>query len=293
MMSIFEQIESGKLISPITGSRLQFGADNLCLVGETRSERFPLLNGTVPVLLKNPHWYDRYMADAPRMLEEYRAAAGGQPARHRRPRDHGIYSARAAQAMQSVFDPLPDSALCLSVGGGPSRAHPNLCNLNIGAFPNVDVIADAHSLPYAENSVDAVFSAAVFEHLHTPTDAAAEIYRVLRPGGRIFIDSPFAFVYHGYPHHYQNYTITGHRLLFERQGFTVLDSGVSGGPAYAITQLVNNFIREYTSGLHGWIFKRLWRAAVPLIRRIDRRERHAEKAYLLASNTYVVAEKPE
>lgn len=293
MKPMAAQIESGALISPTSGLPLRFGTDKQCLLSDDGSESFPFLNGTVPVLLNDPQWAARYAADAPHMLDEYRAANGTMAAKRRRPRDRGIYSARAASAMRSVFDPLPDSALCLSIGGGPGRAHPSLCNLNIGPFPNVDIIADAHRIPYADNSVDAVYSAAVFEHLHMPDRAAAEIHRILRPGGQAFINSPFIFVYHGYPHHYQNYTLTGHRLLFERQGLTILDADVSNGPAFAVTQIMNHFIREYTSGMHGWLFKRLWRAASVLIRRIDRRERYAEKAHLLAANTYVVLEKPE
>jgi hypothetical protein len=105
----------------------------------------------------------------------------------------------------------------------------------------------------------------------------------------VYSDTPFIFVYHGYPNHYQNLTITGHRLLFERAGFTVTDAGISVGPGYAITQIVNHFIRNYTQGFYGWAFKRLWRTLTPLIRRIDRQK--VDEAHLLAANTYVMAEK--
>ncbi|HET9078187.1 MAG TPA: methyltransferase domain-containing protein [Acidimicrobiales bacterium] len=43
--------------------------------------------------------------------------------------------------------------------------------------------ADAYDLPFADNSVDAVFCRFVFQHLDSPPAAAAEIERVLRPGG--------------------------------------------------------------------------------------------------------------
>ena len=42
---------------------------------------------------------------------------------------------------------------------------------------------DAYDLPFPDGSVDAVLSRFVFQHLAEPGAAAAEIFRVLRPGG--------------------------------------------------------------------------------------------------------------
>ncbi|MFY9913814.1 MAG: methyltransferase domain-containing protein [Nocardioidaceae bacterium] len=47
--------------------------------------------------------------------------------------------------------------------------------------------ADAHELPFADSSVDVVRSERVFQHLDDPERAAAEIARILRPGGRVAI----------------------------------------------------------------------------------------------------------
>lgn len=45
------------------------------------------------------------------------------------------------------------------------------------------VAGDAQKLPFADASFDAVVSTSVFEHLPDPAQAAAEVARVLRPGG--------------------------------------------------------------------------------------------------------------
>lgn len=55
---------------------------------------------------------------------------------------------------------------------------------------DAQVIVDAASLPFADESFDAVICIEVFEHLFAPHEAAAEIRRVLRPGGRLVASAP-------------------------------------------------------------------------------------------------------
>ncbi|MET9216759.1 MULTISPECIES: methyltransferase domain-containing protein [unclassified Nocardia] len=52
---------------------------------------------------------------------------------------------------------------------------------------------DAYGLPFGNESFDAVLCERVFQHLTAPARAAAEIARVLRPGGRaVVVDSDWA-----------------------------------------------------------------------------------------------------
>lgn len=53
-------------------------------------------------------------------------------------------------------------------------------------------IADAASLPFPDESFDVAVCVEVFEHLFTPHAAAAEIFRVLRPGGCLIATVPNA-----------------------------------------------------------------------------------------------------
>ena len=52
------------------------------------------------------------------------------------------------------------------------------------------VIDDAASLPFADDDFDLAICIEVFEHLFEPHRAAAEIRRVLRPGGRLVASTP-------------------------------------------------------------------------------------------------------
>lgn len=76
-------------------------------------------------------------------------------------------------------------------------------------------LADAHSLPFADNSFGYVYSLAVFEHLHSPWIAAEEIFRVLKPGGKVYVLTAFMQHMHGYPNHYFNMTLSGLKQIFK------------------------------------------------------------------------------
>jgi SAM-dependent methyltransferase len=55
------------------------------------------------------------------------------------------------------------------------------------------VQAPAESLPFEDNTFDLVHSNHVFEHLSDPLAAARESWRVLKPGGIVFIEVPNQF----------------------------------------------------------------------------------------------------
>ena len=294
-MDTIAQIEQGILICPETKQRLHVSADAQWLVTEDNAHRYSLLNGKIPILLTDPSIIATYAAASKRMNKEYSLAAVQKRYslfnRLKRFLDSDYRTDLSKRAFNSLFIDLPSDALCISIGGGPTRAHSKLLNINLGPFPNVDIVANAHLLPYADKSVDVIYSEAVFEHLHSPNKAAAEIYRVLKPGKKIFICTPFLFPYHGYPHHYQNYTLSGHKHLFESVGFKVIECGSCVGPVYTITNLVHVFIHEYSPRLLRLPLRLFWSAFSVAIRPLDKIIGKRPNAHILASTTYVVAQK--
>jgi len=53
------------------------------------------------------------------------------------------------------------------------------------------LLADAATLPFSNESVDAVIASEVIEHLNDPEKAIAEFIRILKPGGRVIITTPY------------------------------------------------------------------------------------------------------
>jgi SAM-dependent methyltransferase len=109
--------------------------------------------------------------------------------------------------------------------GGTAEAWPHVVEAEFAVFRNTDVVADVHALPFAEASFAAVLSLNAFEHYRDPPRAAAEILRVLKPGGRVLAHAAFLQPLHEAPWHFYNATRFGLERWFE--GFETLDLRVS------------------------------------------------------------------
>lgn len=194
-------------------------------------------------------------------------------------------------AFERVFEDLPKNPFCLSIGGGPKRPHHLFTNLNIESFQNVEIVGDAHALPFSDSSVDAIHCEAVIEHLINPYQAVKEMHRVLKGGKRAYICTPFMQSYHGYPYHYQNFTLLGHELLFKNNGFHIIDSGTCVGPVNAMVALVSKFISEYFPVYFKYPAMAAWFVFGQFLKPIDRSINKKDNSYKMASTTYLLVEK--
>lgn len=114
---------------------------------------------------------------------------------------------------------------------------------------NVDVVCDAHRLSTVieANSVDAIFSVSVFEHLLMPWKVAIEINRVLKPGGLVLVMTHQSFPMHDTPWDYWRYSDQAWTALFNRHtGFEIVETAL-GEP----TAMVANILTPVTQGFEG------------------------------------------
>lgn len=137
---------------------------------------------------------------------------------------------------------LDGQALNLGAGGTEVKLE-NCIELEYALFRNTDVVADAHHLPFGDAVFDAVVTFNTFEHLADPERAAREIYRVLKPGGRLVLHTAFLQPVHEAPHHFYNTTEYGLRRWFEV--FTISRVFVSENfnPAYVLAWLSSEILR--------------------------------------------------
>lgn len=89
-----------------------------------------------------------------------------------------------------------------------------------------DVRADAHRLPFTEESFDCVLASEVLEHLSSPVDFVQDLQRILVPGGKAVLTVPFLFHRHADPFDFSRLTPEGLRRAFaDFQDVQVLAQG--------------------------------------------------------------------
>lgn len=162
-----------------------------------------------------------------------------------------LHNPVAQKNIELLLSDLPSSPLILIVGGGSigqgmSRLYEGQTSrvvaFDIYATTNVQLVADGHSIPFERETFDAVVIQAVLEHVLNPADVVAEIWRVLKPAGLVYAETPFLQAVHEGPYDFQRFTESGHRWLFRK--FDLIRSGVVGGPMTQLLWSINYTVRS-------------------------------------------------
>jgi SAM-dependent methyltransferase len=196
-----------------------------------------------------------------------------------------------------VEEVTASGGLVLDNGSGFKREYlDGVVNFDIVDYATTDVLGTGETLPFADESFDAVLSFSVLEHVRDPFRCAAEIERVLKHGGLVHVSVPHLAPYHGFPSHYYNMTRQGLEGLFEK-GFHIesSDTPAWGQPIRAVTWILQLYAaglpaatREEFEGLRvdelmDWGFEYSSRAFVDNL--------DVETRRVLACNNYLVARK--
>jgi ubiquinone/menaquinone biosynthesis C-methylase UbiE len=82
--------------------------------------------------------------------------------------------------------------ILLDVGCG-SNKYPGSLGIDIARIKGVDFVADVTAgLPFKDSSIDGVYASHVLEHFDDLVGVMNEIWRVCKPGGRVYITVPHA-----------------------------------------------------------------------------------------------------
>ena len=147
-------------------------------------------------------------------------------------------------------DGLTGSMLDLGGGERPSyerywNVHPTkLIRLEIDPKTNPDIVADLNEpLPFADATQDLVFLFNVVHIRREPEKVAAEVHRVLRARGTLWMISPFIFPESREPSDYMRYTSEGLQRLCQAAGFSQCNLVGLGERWSAAAFLISPFVR--------------------------------------------------
>ena len=116
-----------------------------------------------------------------------------------------------------ILETLGEDAVVLDIGGGKRQLDdPRYLNLDYSYHDEPDLFGDATKLPFKDDCIDFVYTAAVLEHINNPIAAGREIYRVMKSGGVLLANSAFMQPVHSEGQHFFNHTIYGIDHVFNQ-----------------------------------------------------------------------------
>lgn len=176
------------------------------------------------------------------------------------------------QTFLNLRDALPLGCIAVDLGSG-RRSMPELISMDYNTEHSViDLRGDVLALPFRDDGIDLILSQAVLEHVTNPNLAVQEMFRVLKPGGTLYVEAAFIQPVHLAPHHYFN--VTPHGLTWLLRDWKIIEQGT-----------LNTF-----QDVLDWLMKEAGMPRISL-RRLSRRispERYASVAY----GVYATARKP-
>ncbi|MCA1822692.1 MAG: methyltransferase domain-containing protein [Mycobacteriales bacterium] len=134
-----------------------------------------------------------------------------------------------------------------------------------------DVAWDGLQLPFGDSSVDYVLATEVLEHCAVPDVVVAEMFRVLRPGGGMFLTVPFLWPLHDTPYDEYRYTPYALERILVGAGFDDVALEALGGWDASLAQLIGLWVRRRP--MRATTRRILSRAALPVVRALVRRDR--------------------
>ncbi len=129
---------------------------------------------------------------------------------------------------------IADNSTIIDIGAGQSELamffkSSNYIGVDLGVgndewdFSTLALKCDVQSLPIKDSIADAALNLWVMEHVTAPQLMVNEIFRILKPGGKLFLIVPFTMHEHQQPYDFYRYTRFGVRHLFETAGFSNIE----------------------------------------------------------------------
>lgn len=151
----------------------------------------------------------------------------------------------ASELLDQFYKDNATGLKTLDVGSASGRNKdyfPNSTTVDIDERANPDVVADAHQLPFENESFDCVVCKEVLEHVQKPDVVISEMKRVLKPGGKLVLSTRFLFPIHEAPHDYWRFTRFNLEELFSNwEKVTIKEEA---DPITSIIMLIDRLIYQ-------------------------------------------------
>ena len=155
------------------------------------------------------------------------------------------------QALHKALQELDASpAPGLNVGCGATDLHPRMLRVDVNPSAQPDYLSSADHLPFADATFSVAVSQEVLEHLAEPQLALAELARVVRPGGLLYLQTPFIIGYHAAPADYWRFTNEGLAAMLQRAGLVVEALEPAVGPGTGLYRIVVEFAAVLAARLY-------------------------------------------
>jgi len=206
----------------------------------------------------------------------------------------GIFNPTKALPLKWTKDltfALEENKKIINVGAGQNKRS-GIINID-PAYEKEDqwsIKARGEDLPFRDNSIDFSICNAVLEHVKEPKKIVDEIYRVLKPEGKVYFDIPFIFPFHAAPNDYNRMTLQGLEYLCRK--FKKIESGMCLGPNSGIAQILVDYNQIFFKNkLLKKIVKNITKIAVSPLKYFDKLLVNKKEAVRLAAGVYFYGKK--
>ena len=167
-----------------------------------------------------------------RLLSRLRSLALEATEFHQLPEDARVGMWRLnSQKFNRLYAEARADHVVLDLGCGPPlKQAPLRAELGSHRYLGVDfyisskptVVAASDRLPFSGNSVAVARCYSLLEHVYDPRATIHDVFRVLHPGGCLFVQVPFILEFHGHPSDYYRFSHIALQRLLEAGGFRVV-----------------------------------------------------------------------
>ncbi len=162
-------------------------------------------------------------------------------------------------SLHSFLQAIPPSALVLDLGSGNRKLRwldGEAVSFDIQWSSRVDVVGDAHRLPFKDACFDAIVLQQVLEHVKDPELVLREAGRAVKAGGLAWIETPFLYPVHD-RNDFWRWTLQGLEMLCSKY-FQKVEAGTIMGGASAVSATLRSYIAILVSRGNRYLYWFTW-----------------------------------